>query len=156
MTDEILNDKLESLNFEKTREKLVDVIKSMDGNPGLQKNLCLALARHYKHLAQIDGIREYALKEEDYFYQAAMGYRFEREAKMKKANIKAESKCKFVKDITIPIDTDTAGRRHPDMGALDNIIAEIIQDPKYFRVEGIKIDDSHYSIRFSGSNAEKG
>lgn len=70
---------------------------------------------------------------------------------MAKKPIKTESKYKFVKDITIPIDTDSAGRRHPNMSLLDTVIAETIQDPKYFRIEGIKTSESEYSVRIYGS-----
>ncbi len=75
MGDETLSDKLSPLDFEETREKLTSILKSMDGNPGLQGNLCLVVAMHYKHLAQIDGIKEEASKEMDYFHQEALGYR---------------------------------------------------------------------------------
>lgn len=76
---------------------------------------------------------------------------------MPKTSIKSQGQgeYKFVKYVIIPIDTDTAGRRHPRMSTLDNVIAETIQDAKYFRIEGIKTSESEYSIRIYGSKDKK-
>lgn len=40
----------------------------------LAKDLCFSVAAHYKHLAQIDGIREEAKKEAEYFFQKGLEY----------------------------------------------------------------------------------
>jgi len=75
MADRSLFDKIKPADFEKTRENLNNILKTMEGDPQLQQSLCSAMAKHYRHLAQIDGMRDEALEEADYFSQAEIGYK---------------------------------------------------------------------------------
>lgn len=63
-------DRIDPLNFEKTRYYL-DINLCMIHDPVVKKALCNAISGHYRHLAQIDGIRENALEEADYFFKKA-------------------------------------------------------------------------------------
>lgn len=67
------NLELSCRNFKEFSERLSEIIEGIpDINTRIK--LCREMSEHYKHLAQLDGIRDDARKLQDYFYQAALGY----------------------------------------------------------------------------------
>ena len=69
---EKLYDKLSSMNFVRHHAHLEAFLEFLE--KGNAATLCLIEAAHYKHLAQIDGIREEAKKESEYFLKKAIEY----------------------------------------------------------------------------------
>lgn len=69
-------DDVEKADFTETREDIDKILDSLDSfdNPHLQSAICGMVVRHYKHLAQLDGIRDNAKEEAKYFLQKLNQY----------------------------------------------------------------------------------
>lgn len=69
-------EKIEAADFSRFRkyiDGLLGVYESIQNYSGAQA-LCFAVAAHYKHLAQLDGIRDSAKQEAQYFLQKGFEY----------------------------------------------------------------------------------
>ena len=70
-------EKLDAANFSQFHRHIDNLCKIFEKEElyPLAEALCFSVAAHYKHLAQIDGIREEARKEAEYFLQKGLGYK---------------------------------------------------------------------------------
>lgn len=74
---------LASKDFIESRKEFEEQISNIK-SLSIRSDLCLSIARHYKHLAQIDGIKEKAKEEAKYFLKksAENGIQYETQHEM--------------------------------------------------------------------------
>lgn len=65
---------LPALNFEDSDKRFEEILKRIS-EVSIKYDLCLLMAKSYKHLAQIDGIREEARKRVEYYLREAEKYK---------------------------------------------------------------------------------